>query len=132
MDNSEIRTCCQCGQMRVTALVTFKQNISFIFRRWEKEISGDTCLPCMCTSFLVYETSTLAGTWWGLIGCVVGPIYIVTNLFEFLAGCYTIARQAIDRLWRSKVVRSDSQDITKNRGQSRFPRDEAGDDRRRD
>ncbi len=40
----------------------------------------------MTVKFIKFELATILGTWWGIIGCVVGPFYIVKNIFEFMDG----------------------------------------------
>jgi hypothetical protein len=89
------RKCDRCGQAKTTALVTFKQNISYIFRRQEREFSGWVCFGCMTGEFIKFEFVTLIGTWWGIIGCLLGPVFILTNLLEYLSGSFLVGRDAI-------------------------------------
>jgi hypothetical protein len=89
---SILHPCERCGHIRITTLVTFKQNVSFIFRRWQRELSGQLCFVCMTATFSKFEIVTLFGTWGGMIGCLLGPYFILTNLFEYLAGSFLIAR----------------------------------------
>jgi hypothetical protein len=95
-----LNKCDRCGLIRITALVTFKQNVSFFFRRWQREFSGRLCFRCMTLEFLKFELATSVGTWWGIIGLLLGPYYILTNLLEYLAGSSLIARDAAR--WRSR------------------------------
>jgi hypothetical protein len=71
--------CEVCGRARITTLVKFKQNVSYIFRRQEKTFHGWACFRCMAEKFLTFEFVTLIGTWWGIIGCLFGPVYLVLN-----------------------------------------------------
>lgn len=47
----------------------------------------------MSQEFLKFEFVTLFGTWWGIIGCLLGPVYILTNLLEYLSGSFLIIRE---------------------------------------
>lgn len=85
-------SCQRCGQHRLLASVDFKQNISFFIQRHEREFSGYLCFGCMSIRFAAFEVATLLGTWWGMIGCILGPIFIFQNLLEYIAGAFTIAR----------------------------------------
>jgi hypothetical protein len=49
----------------------------------------------MSKTFAVYEGLTLVGTWWGIIGMMLGPIYLVTNLIEYARGCFFFARPRV-------------------------------------
>jgi hypothetical protein len=40
----------------------------------------------MTKEFAGHETATLLGTWWGIIGCILGPVYLVSNILEYIAG----------------------------------------------
>jgi hypothetical protein len=64
--------------------VSFKANISYLFRRQEKEISGSLCSSCATRTFAAFELQTLVGTWWGIIGCIVGPICLLHNITEYV------------------------------------------------
>ena len=90
--------CEVCGRARITTLVKFKQNVSYIFRRQEKTFHGRACFRCMAEKFLTFEFVTLIGTWWGIIGCLFGPVYLVLNVSEFLFGSFCIGRDAA-QLW---------------------------------
>lgn len=87
-----IRHCERCKQIKVTSLVTFKSNVSFLFRRIERKLSGYLCLSCMTKEFLAFELPTLFGTWWGIIGAILGPFFIVHNLSEYIDGSLNIIR----------------------------------------
>jgi hypothetical protein len=41
--------------------------------------------------FSAFELRTLFGTWWGFIGCIVGPYFLFDNLVEYLAASYRFA-----------------------------------------
>jgi hypothetical protein len=92
---STYHKCNLCSGYSATTLVTFKQNVSYLFARREQEFSGRVCFGCMTATFLKFEFVTLVGTWWGIIGCFVGPFFVFTNLLEYIAGSFSIARDAI-------------------------------------
>jgi hypothetical protein len=94
MTESNLHKCDVCGHIKITALVTFKQNVSFFFRRQERMLSGQMCFGCMTEKFVSFELITLIGTWWGIIGCLLGPLFILTNLSEYVSGCFLIRREA--------------------------------------
>ena len=52
----------------------------------------------MTRKFVRFEFVTLIGTWWGIIGCLLGPVFILTNLLEYLSGSVLIGRNRT-RLW---------------------------------
>jgi len=94
MTEAAFRKCDLCQRKRLTASVTFKRNVSYFFGRHETVFSGRVCLSCMTRRFVGFEIVTLIGTWWGIIGLILGPIFIVTNLFEYLGGSFDIGRAA--------------------------------------
>jgi len=87
-----VRSCDQCGREKSVALVTFKQNVSYLFQRSERKFSARLCLSCMTMRFLQFELVTAVGTWWGLIGCILGPYFLLINILEYLSGSFEIAR----------------------------------------
>lgn len=87
-----IRQCAGCKNQRITSLVTFKANVSLFVRRYETNITGHLCFSCMTGKFLSFEITTLLGTWWGIVGMVKGPFFILHNLAEYIEGGIGIAR----------------------------------------
>jgi hypothetical protein len=87
-----ISKCCRCGRTKYTQHVVFKQNISYFFGRKERQFSGDFCFSCASTTFANVELTTLFGTWWGIIGFWVGPLYIVHNLVEYIIAAFRFVR----------------------------------------
>jgi hypothetical protein len=45
----------------------------------------------MTAKFMEFEFQTLVGTWWGIVGCILGPIFILKNLLEYVSGSFLIA-----------------------------------------
>jgi hypothetical protein len=86
------RSCELCGREKSVALVTLKQNVSYLVGRSERRFSGRLCLSCMTMRFLQFELVTAVGTWWGLIGSILGPYFLLINILEYLSGGFEIAR----------------------------------------
>jgi hypothetical protein len=76
--------CERCGRARNTQLVLFKANVSYFFRRTYSETSGCFCFPCTTLHFVAFEMTTLFFTWWGIIGMIVGPLYLLHNVMEYM------------------------------------------------
>jgi hypothetical protein len=88
---ASIRQCEQCGHIKTTSFVTFKANVSLLFRRKERELSGHLCFSCMTRVFMSFQLATLLGTWWGFIGFLLGPLFILQNFVEYISGGLNIA-----------------------------------------
>ena len=86
--------CDQCGRERPVGLVTFKSNVSLLFTRRERQFPGRLCLACMTGKFFEFELTTAVGTWWGLIGCILGPWFLLHNLLEYGSGSFEVAKGA--------------------------------------
>jgi hypothetical protein len=76
--------CERCGRAGNTQLVLFKANVSFFIQRRYEEISGRFCFPCATKTFVGFEVATLFLTWWGIIGLIVGPLYLLHNVLEYM------------------------------------------------
>jgi len=79
-----ISKCSRCGRTEYTQHLVFKQNVSYFFGRKERQFSGDLCFSCTSRTFATVEFKTLLGTWWGIIGFWVGPLYVLHNLVEYI------------------------------------------------
>lgn len=90
------QSCTYCGTLSITQQALFKQNVSWFFQRWERTFDGEICFPCMTRVFLSFTTMTLVGTWWGVIGMLIDPGYILLNVFEYL-------KNSIRFLWNRTV-----------------------------
>jgi hypothetical protein len=88
----ERRECKRCGKIKSTQSVFFIENISYFFARRERTFHGHVCFPCMTKTFATFETRTLLGTWWGIIGIICGPGYLVENLVEYVKHSYRFMR----------------------------------------
>ena len=87
-----ISKCSLCAQTKYTQHVIFKQSVSYFFGRQEREFSGDLCFSCASRTFASVELITLFGTWWGIIGYWLGPLYIVHNLVEYIIATFRFVR----------------------------------------
>jgi len=88
IDRPAISKCSRCGRTEYTQHLVFKQNVSYFFARKERKLSGDFCFLCASRTFTSAELTTLFGTWWGMFGFWVGPLYIVHNLKEYIIGTF--------------------------------------------
>src|SRR5260221_5746194 len=95
------KKCDRCGRTKITSLVTYKENISYFFRRQEREFSGRVCFGCMTLKFVEFELVTLVGTWWGIIGFLLGPVFILMNLLEYISGSFLILHDAT-KMWTER------------------------------
>jgi len=87
-----ISKCSRCGRTKYTQHLVFKQNVSYFFARKERQFSGDLCFSCASRTFASVELTTLFGTWWGMIGFWLGPLYIVHNLVEYIIATFRFVR----------------------------------------
>jgi hypothetical protein len=83
-----VRSCETCKRARRTELVTFRANVSLFFTRKETTISGYLCWICATKYFVGYELTTLVGTWWGIIGMLVGPVFLLQNILEYVTAMF--------------------------------------------
>ncbi len=94
---NHIGYCDRCGQNRVIFHGEFRENISYFFQRKERTIDAELCFPCTGKIFLQFTGKTLVLTWWGIIGAIVGPIYILSNSGWFLFNTFRFVSQKIQR-----------------------------------
>ncbi len=85
--------CKICGRTAATQLVFFKENISYFVGRSERTFCGYACFGCVTKTFAAFELRTLLGTWWGVIGVLVGPPYLVSNIAEYAKSGWRFARR---------------------------------------
>ncbi len=84
--------CESCGSDGAVALVVLKENVSYIVERRERTFEGFACRRCLNRLFREFEGRTLVGTWWGGIGFVKGPVFLVLNVFEYLPAFFRFTR----------------------------------------
>lgn len=87
--------CQRCKKEKVVFRTVFHENISYFFQRQERLVDGFLCFRCTSTVFASFTTGTLLGTWWGVIGMLVGPVYLAKNIgwFLFNLGRFAWARR---------------------------------------
>jgi hypothetical protein len=59
----------------------------------------------MSARFIESESITLLGTWWGIIGCILGPIFILRNILEYVSGSFLITRDFV----KLRLIRQSNQ-----------------------
>jgi hypothetical protein len=77
-----------CKEHAVCAVQGKRQ---LFFERRGSEISGDLCFPCITKTFAGFELTTLLFTWWGIIGAILGPIYLIANIVDYTSACLAFA-----------------------------------------
>lgn len=86
MERSELKygKCELCEQQKHLLLVSFTENISYIIERKQSTYTGFFCKVCIKKIFYRATRRTLFGTWWGLMGGILGPGIIINNISEFI------------------------------------------------
>jgi hypothetical protein len=81
-----ISICQFCGAKENVQKLMFCENVSYFFKRTERIFEGPICSSCMKIIFSTYTKTTLAATWFGVIGMLIGPIYIFSNIYYLIKG----------------------------------------------
>ncbi|BDI28462.1 hypothetical protein CCAX7_005130 [Capsulimonas corticalis] len=77
--------CVECkATHKPVAYSIFRRTISLLYVRYGVEKKGNFCLPCAAKVSLFYNVVMLICGWWGYIGLVLAPVYIITNCYHFL------------------------------------------------
>lgn len=87
--------CASCGLQVPTKLVEFQQNIGMIVTRRKARIAGPLCRRCASAYFKSYTLTTVFLGWWGVVSFIVTPVFIVSNVIQFLKARSLPAPQAI-------------------------------------
>ncbi|MDQ3194092.1 MAG: hypothetical protein M3P82_03730, partial [Bacteroidota bacterium] len=77
----QITMCDRCYKNKKTFFARYFQNVSMLVKREEKIIDGNFCFPCNLILFAQFTGITVVGTWWGIIGTILGPFYILLMYF---------------------------------------------------
>jgi len=93
--NSQISLCERCHRRRRTQRCFFKENVSYFFERNERTFSGSLCFGCMTRVFGEFTLKTLFGTWWGIIGALLGPAIIGSNIIEYLKNTFRFIKEKV-------------------------------------
>ena len=83
-DHDKKSFCINCGGTQKTYYCHFYENMSYFFRRSEREFVGQLCFKCMNEIYFKYTGRTILLTWFGMIGLLLGPFYIINNTFFYL------------------------------------------------
>jgi hypothetical protein len=51
--------------------------------RTSKNVKGDLCKACIDRHFWEFTLITLVLGWWGMISCVLTPIFLANNIYRF-------------------------------------------------
>lgn len=97
----QVGLCKRCGQKRLTFRGEFHENMSAFFRRQERTVDAQLCFPCTAKVFGAFTTRTAFCTWFGVIGAILGPIYILSNIGWFL---FNVLRFAFAYWQRSRAA----------------------------
>jgi hypothetical protein len=87
----KVGDCGRCGKRSITFHVVFKENISYFFERKESTVDAKLCFLCTVKVFGAFTGRTLLGTWWGVIGAIIGPMYLVSNIGWFFFNIFRFA-----------------------------------------
>lgn len=85
--------CDRCHCIKATQLCFFKENISYFFERNERTFVGRLCFCCMTRIFCEFSLKTLIGTWWGIIGALLGPAILGSNMMEYVKNSYKFMKR---------------------------------------
>jgi hypothetical protein len=91
--NSQLSLCERCHTKRKTQWCFFKENVSYFIQRNERTFSGSICFSCMTKVFGEFTLKTLFGTWWGVIGALLGPAIIGGNIIEYLKNTFKFMKE---------------------------------------
>jgi hypothetical protein len=80
---NQVSTCDRCGCHKKVVHSSYRKNVSYLVQRQEMTADGNYCPSCNYKIFWRFTLTTIVGTWWGMIGAFLGPIYIVQNLYNY-------------------------------------------------
>ncbi len=76
--------CESCGRHGPVEGVDYRQNTGMLFARSTRTLAGTLCRRCSTGAFLRMTGHTAVLGWWGMISCLVTPVFILNNLAYFL------------------------------------------------
>ena len=76
--------CEACGRYGPIEAVDYRQNTGMLYARTSRSLAGTLCRRCSTGAFLRMTGHTAVLGWWGVISCVVTPVFILNNLAYFL------------------------------------------------
>jgi hypothetical protein len=82
--NIKTGNCELCDSYANLCWVYFKSNVSYFVERTESTYKGNFCKKCIRKIFFKSTGKTLYGTWWGVVGAILGPGLIINNIAEII------------------------------------------------
>ena len=81
--------CAACKSVTApTAYGVYKRTTSLLIVRFTKTREGNFCTPCAAKISAGFNGAMLVCGWWGYIGIVLTPIFLVQNCFYFLTNAF--------------------------------------------
>src|SRR3954462_870809 len=77
--------CQACGIEAPSKHVEFHQNIGALVMRFHRKVRGKLCKRCIHANFWKMTGITLGIGWLGYISIIIAPIFIINNLYRYLA-----------------------------------------------
>jgi hypothetical protein len=77
--------CQACGINAETKYVELYQNVGVLVMRFGKSIKGELCRDCISKHFWEMTLITFFAGWWGMISFVLTPIFLINNIYRFIA-----------------------------------------------
>ena len=82
-------SCQCCGLVAATKPVVFHQNIGMLVARTSKKLEASICRSCIHKRFWSMTLVTLGVGWLGTISIVLAPIFILNNVYYYVAAFCT-------------------------------------------
>lgn len=100
--------CGMCASTSVpTAYGIYRRTISLIYFRFGAKREGNFCVPCAAKISAAYNATMLVCGWWGMIGLVLTPIYIINNCFQFSKTAFGQKEASLPASVEREAARSD-------------------------
>jgi hypothetical protein len=78
-------TCQRCGIDAPTQEVALHQNIGLLAFRLSQSTEGHLCRRCIAATVRQYTLVNLTLGWWGVISFFLTPVFLFSNLAQYLA-----------------------------------------------
>jgi hypothetical protein len=82
--------CVACGERAPTRDVIFYSNIGLLAMRLTWTHEGQTCSPCIHSTYWRYTLTTLAVGWLGIVSLIMTPFIIIGNTFVYCTTWFTV------------------------------------------
>jgi hypothetical protein len=88
-------SCDSCGASdRPAQFGTYRRTISVLVMRFMKEKKGHFCTPCAAKISAEYNLVMLVCGWWGYIGIIMTPVFLINNCYQFCKAAISNKKQA--------------------------------------